>query len=86
MIESEKREKKRERQTDGGENKREKKIETEIIKKSLKKWKEEKERQTRRRNLIIKGIDKSEKNIKEVVNDLWRIMEIEVKAEEIREI
>ena len=85
-IESERKEEKKEKQTDDGKNERGRKIETEIIQKSLEKWKEEEERQKRRINIIIKGVDKNEKNIKEVVNELWRTMELEVKAEEIREI
>lgn len=50
------------------------------------KWKEEEERQKRKRNIILKGVDKKEKGTEEIVAELWRMMEVKGKTKEIREI
>ncbi|XP_025265737.1 golgin subfamily A member 6-like protein 2 [Camponotus floridanus] len=64
----------------------EKGIETEIIRKGLEIWKEEEERQKRRKNIVIKGVDKKEKNVEETIKELWKVMEVSGKIEEIREL
>lgn len=87
-IESEREEirKEKEKREETRKSKINKKIKTEIIKKNLEKWKEEEERQKRKRNIIIKGVDKKEKGIEEIVAELWRVMEVKGKTEEIRKI
>lgn len=76
----------KEEQKETRKSKINKEMETKIIKKSLAKWKEEEERQKRKRNIIIKGVDKKEKGIEEIVAVLWRVREVKGKTEEIMEI
>ena len=63
-----------------------KEIETEIIRKTTEKLREEGEKEKRRNSIVIKRIEEKEKEAKEVVEELWRIMDTEAKIEEIREI
>lgn len=87
-IENEREEARREiaEQKEERKNSTDKGKETEIIRKSLEIWKENEERQKRRRNIIIKGVDKEGKSAEEIVTELWGVMEVSSKTEEISEL
>lgn len=73
-----------ERKAKEGEKNKER--EAEIIRKTTEKWREEGEREKRKRNIVIKGVEEKEKEAREVVEELWRLMEVDAETEEIKEI
>lgn len=54
--------------------------------KELERWKEIEERKRRRRNILIKGLGRDKRDVREEVERLWKEMGVQAEVEEIREI
>lgn len=54
--------------------------------KELEKWRELEERERRRKNVVIKGLELKEGGIGETVNKLWREIGVQAEIEEVKEI
>lgn len=46
----------------------------------------ERERERKKRNIIIKGIEKGEKEIKEIMTELSKIIEVNPKVKDVKEV
>ena len=69
----------------GGERREEKK-QTEERVKELERWREREDRERRKRNVVVKGVEVKEKGIEAAVRRIWEKMEIKAKIKEIKEI
>lgn len=54
--------------------------------KELERWKEIEERKRRRRNILIKGLGRDKRDVREEIERLWKEMGVQAEVEEIREI
>lgn len=54
--------------------------------KELERWEEIEERKRRRRNILIKGLGRDKRDVREKVERLWKKMGVQAEVKEIREI
>ena len=68
------------------EEERTEKKEIRELRRDVEKWREEGEREKRKINIIIKGVEPGDKEVKKVVEELWKVMGVKARAAEVKEI